>query len=370
MLAPGDGIAPSVRLYLDSRPARRARSCSRSTAKGRGGSPDALLATGTLDTPLAGGWNAVALETGVPLVAGQPYWIGLLNPVGSAGTLRWRDRAGERRHGRAGEPEHDAQRAPGQLGVERELVGRAAVRVRVGHRRRARTDAHGHARPRRPSRPRRRRRCRACSPTRPPSRRPPATGRAWGFDERSGTTAKDARAQPRLRSAAGGGTLRRRARLRRPRRLGDAARPKLTGAMTVEAWVRPTRRSGAVAAQELSRSLAWGLYPAAASVAGARHAARSGSTAGRISPSPTTEPRSGATSQRPRDGAVRGPAGCAGATRLRNGSAAGSTSCALRPALSAARSAPSGRTPSTRGPADRRGERPEGRREVKRYRGT
>ena len=34
----------------------------------------------------------MSLDRDVRLDAGTPYWIGLLNPVGSAGTLRWRDR--------------------------------------------------------------------------------------------------------------------------------------------------------------------------------------------------------------------------------------------------------------------------------------
>ena len=56
------------------------------------GEPGALLGAGSVDGPAAGAWNAVALDRDVAVVAGKPYWIGLLNPAGSGGTLRWRDR--------------------------------------------------------------------------------------------------------------------------------------------------------------------------------------------------------------------------------------------------------------------------------------
>ncbi len=36
----------------------------------------------------------MTLSPGVPLTAGTPYWIGLLNPADSTGNLSWRDRAG------------------------------------------------------------------------------------------------------------------------------------------------------------------------------------------------------------------------------------------------------------------------------------
>ena len=41
-----------------------------------------------------GAWNTVTLATGVPIVNGTAYWIGLLNPADSTGVLAWRDHAG------------------------------------------------------------------------------------------------------------------------------------------------------------------------------------------------------------------------------------------------------------------------------------
>jgi glucose/arabinose dehydrogenase len=58
------------------------------------GQPTTLLASGRLNTPQAGAWNEVALDAGPTLTAGTPYWIGLLNPAGATGVLRWHDRAG------------------------------------------------------------------------------------------------------------------------------------------------------------------------------------------------------------------------------------------------------------------------------------
>ncbi len=59
-----------------------------------GGQPTTLLASGRLNTPQAGAWNVVTIADGPTLTAGTPYWIGLLNPTGSGGVLRWHDRAG------------------------------------------------------------------------------------------------------------------------------------------------------------------------------------------------------------------------------------------------------------------------------------
>jgi len=59
-----------------------------------GGQPTSLLASGRLNSPQAGAWNEVAIDNGPTLTAGAPYWIGLLNPTGSTGVLRWHDRAG------------------------------------------------------------------------------------------------------------------------------------------------------------------------------------------------------------------------------------------------------------------------------------
>ena len=58
------------------------------------GQPTTLLASGRNDSPQAGAWNTVTITDGPELDAGTPYWIGLLNPIGSGGVLRWHDRAG------------------------------------------------------------------------------------------------------------------------------------------------------------------------------------------------------------------------------------------------------------------------------------
>ena len=59
-----------------------------------GGEPGTLLGSGALAAPAAGAWNTVNLATGVPIVNGTAYWIGLLNPSDSTGVLSWRDHAG------------------------------------------------------------------------------------------------------------------------------------------------------------------------------------------------------------------------------------------------------------------------------------
>ena len=93
-IADRTGVARSVRLYLDQT-SEASELVLALYGEGQGEEPAALLATGRNANPLAGGWNAVELESGVPLLAGQPYWIGLLNPLGSGGPLRWRDRAAD-----------------------------------------------------------------------------------------------------------------------------------------------------------------------------------------------------------------------------------------------------------------------------------
>jgi glucose/arabinose dehydrogenase/PKD repeat protein len=58
------------------------------------GQPTTLLATGRINAPQAGAWNEVAIDNGPTITAGTAYWIGLLNPAGATGVLRWHDRAG------------------------------------------------------------------------------------------------------------------------------------------------------------------------------------------------------------------------------------------------------------------------------------
>ena len=94
VIADRTGLARSVRLYLDQ-DSEASEFVLALYGEGLFEEPGTLLATGRNANPLSDGWNAVELETGVPLVAGQPDWIGLLNPLGSDGPLQWRDRAGD-----------------------------------------------------------------------------------------------------------------------------------------------------------------------------------------------------------------------------------------------------------------------------------
>ena len=59
-----------------------------------GGQPTTLLGSGRISAPAAGQWAEVPIASGPQLVAGQAYWISLLNPADGTGTLRWQDRAG------------------------------------------------------------------------------------------------------------------------------------------------------------------------------------------------------------------------------------------------------------------------------------
>lgn len=54
-----------------------------------GGRPGALLASGTLSSPVAGAWNPITIPA-VTVTAGAAYWVALLTPAGS-GTLIFRD---------------------------------------------------------------------------------------------------------------------------------------------------------------------------------------------------------------------------------------------------------------------------------------
>jgi glucose/arabinose dehydrogenase/PKD repeat protein len=96
------------------------------------------------------------------------------------------------------------------------------------------------------------------SPPLPPPAAPKPVA-AWGFDEPSGTKVPGGRLAGPLRVRAG--------------RFGNALdfdgvddwvtvkAPKLDRAMTVEAWVYPTRRGGSLAVRETARGAAWALYP-------------------------------------------------------------------------------------------------------------
>jgi hypothetical protein len=81
-----------LRLYLDD--SSEATRLSLGLYADAGGTPGALLGSGVATSVQAGAWNEVELDQHPKLIAGRSYWIGLLNPAGSEGVLRWRDRAG------------------------------------------------------------------------------------------------------------------------------------------------------------------------------------------------------------------------------------------------------------------------------------
>jgi hypothetical protein len=53
--------------------------------------PGALLAQATIQRPVQG-WNAAPIP-GLNLTAGKQYWIAVLAPTGSSGSLQYRDQA-------------------------------------------------------------------------------------------------------------------------------------------------------------------------------------------------------------------------------------------------------------------------------------
>ena len=251
----------------------------------QGEEPAALLATGRNANPLAGGWNAVELETGVPLVAGRPYWIGLLNPLGSGGPLRWRDRAADVGHRGTREPEHDADRAAGQLEVERDAGGTGRCRRRCGASPRTRPRPTRRPRPsrrRRPrrSRPRPRPRSRRRRRRRPRPRLPAPTATPRPAPARSASLGLRRPHARHRRPAQRRRPLRPRARLRRPRVARAAraqARPRAHGrGLGAARTAGPARSSSRAAPGPCRRSRS----PCAAG----RCAGRSSSAAGRTWP--------------------------------------------------------------------------------------
>ena len=85
--------ATSLRLYLDG--SSRASKLVLGLYADTGGEAGALLGAGSLDRTGGGRLeHRRACAAASPLTAGTPYWIALLNPADSTGTLAWRDRAG------------------------------------------------------------------------------------------------------------------------------------------------------------------------------------------------------------------------------------------------------------------------------------
>jgi hypothetical protein len=86
--ASATGPLQAVRVYLDGD--SQAATLVAGVYADAGGHPGARLAQGTLSSPQAGAWNAVAVD-GPSLAGATPYWIAVL---GTDGALRFRDRLG------------------------------------------------------------------------------------------------------------------------------------------------------------------------------------------------------------------------------------------------------------------------------------
>ena len=124
------GPAQSLRLYLDA--SSRASKVVLGLYADAGGEAGALLGSATLTAPAAGAWNTRALSTPVPLVAGTPYWFGLLNPADSTGTLAWRDHAGGSGGLERTSASADADRPARDVGDRRPLQRRPGLRRGYG----------------------------------------------------------------------------------------------------------------------------------------------------------------------------------------------------------------------------------------------
>ncbi len=81
------GSALTVSVYVDGH--SRASSLAVGLYGAAGGHPGRLLASGSLASPRAGAWNAVAI-TATPVSSGTTYWLSVL---GRGGALYFRDRA-------------------------------------------------------------------------------------------------------------------------------------------------------------------------------------------------------------------------------------------------------------------------------------
>jgi Concanavalin A-like lectin/glucanases superfamily/Viral BACON domain len=86
------GTAGRLRLYVDT--GTTATGLVLGLYTDVGARPTTLLGSGQISGLTSGAWNEVPLPSGVNVTAGTAYWFALLNPSGSGGTLRWRDRAG------------------------------------------------------------------------------------------------------------------------------------------------------------------------------------------------------------------------------------------------------------------------------------
>lgn len=81
--ATASGAAGAVRMYLSG--SSQASSLTVGIYSNNGSHPGSLLASGTLSSPQAGGWNTINLSTNPTLANGTVYWIALLGTGGTVG---------------------------------------------------------------------------------------------------------------------------------------------------------------------------------------------------------------------------------------------------------------------------------------------
>ena len=89
--ASASGTLGKLTVYVDA--TSTATSLTAGLYADNGGHPGTLLAQGSINAPVAGTWNDVTV-TSVQVTSGSNYWIALLAPNGSSGTLRFRERGG------------------------------------------------------------------------------------------------------------------------------------------------------------------------------------------------------------------------------------------------------------------------------------
>jgi hypothetical protein len=87
--ADGSGTVTELVVYLDAS-STASKVVVGLYADNGSDSPGALLAQATIAAPAAGSWNSAAVA-GVNVVAGNRYWLAILQPTSSTGTIRFRD---------------------------------------------------------------------------------------------------------------------------------------------------------------------------------------------------------------------------------------------------------------------------------------
>src|SRR5262245_4119409 len=88
--ATASGTVVSLSIYVDA--GSTATKLTVGLYADSAGKPGTLLTQGSLNSPLAGAWNTVTVPT-VQVTSGATYWIAILAPAGSGGTLKFRDQS-------------------------------------------------------------------------------------------------------------------------------------------------------------------------------------------------------------------------------------------------------------------------------------